>query len=174
MAGTRAPLLAERDTRGGMGGVDLGLLARLMPFSSRAPAGLRIAPAAAGRLGPERIPLDRPNLLLVHMPRATRVPDAPPAPAVSEQSTGGIILLLGAPASVRRSWHPPPLPGPSTRVSCVTSIGASCGCSLLTDRAAHSEEHSRSQPQEHVTSQCLAVTQSPGPPAPHLTSLLAR
>src|SRR5882672_3383609 len=36
--------------------------------------------------------------------------------------------------------------GPSTRVMCATSIGASWGWSLLTDRAAHSDEHSRSQP----------------------------
>jgi hypothetical protein len=36
---------------------------------------------------------------------------------------------------------------------CFTSIGASCGCSLLTDRAAHSDEHSRFQPQEQIRSQ---------------------
>ncbi len=36
---------------------------------------------------------------------------------------------------------------------CATSIWASCGWSLLTDRAAHSDEHSRSQPQEQMTSQ---------------------
>jgi hypothetical protein len=36
---------------------------------------------------------------------------------------------------------------------CVTSSGPSRGCSLLTDRAAHSDEHSRSQPHEQVTSQ---------------------
>jgi hypothetical protein len=42
---------------------------------------------------------------------------------------------------------------PSTRVTCATSIGPSCGWSLLTDRAAHSDAHSRSQPQEQVTSQ---------------------
>ena len=38
------------------------------------------------------------------------------------------------------------------RVTCATSIGASSGCSLLTDRAAHSDEHSRSHPHEQVTS----------------------
>src|SRR5882672_10424132 len=43
--------------------------------------------------------------------------------------------------------------GPSTRVTCATSIGASCGWSLLTDRAAHSDEHSRSQPHEQVMRQ---------------------
>ena len=36
---------------------------------------------------------------------------------------------------------------------CGTSIAASCGWSLLTDCAAHSDTHSRTQPQEHVTSQ---------------------
>jgi hypothetical protein len=36
---------------------------------------------------------------------------------------------------------------------CVTSSGPSRGCSLLTDRAAHLDEHSRSQPHEQVTSQ---------------------
>jgi hypothetical protein len=39
---------------------------------------------------------------------------------------------------------------------------------LLTDCAAHSDEHSRCQPQEHMTSQRVAVvTRSPDPPAPH-------
>jgi hypothetical protein len=32
-------------------------------------------------------------------------------------------------------------------------MGASCGWSVLTDRAAYSDEHSRSQPQEQMTSQ---------------------
>jgi len=50
-------------------------------------------------------------------------------------------------------WPPAPPSGPSIRVTCVTSIGASCGWSLLTDRAAHSDTHSRLQPHEHVTSQ---------------------
>src|SRR5258705_13291406 len=36
--------------------------------------------------------------------------------------------------------------GPSTRDMCATSIGASCGWSWLTDGAAHSDVHSRSQP----------------------------
>ena len=38
-------------------------------------------------------------------------------------------------------------------MTCATSIGANWGCSLLTDRAAHAGTVSRSQPQEHVTSQ---------------------
>jgi hypothetical protein len=50
-----------------------------------------------------------------------------------------------------------PSSGPSTRVTCATSIWASCGCSLLTDCAAHSDEHSRSQPQEQVIRQRLTV-----------------
>jgi hypothetical protein len=47
------------------------------------------------------------------------------------------------------------------RVTCATSIGASCGWSLLTDRAAHSELHSRSQPQEQMTSQRTSVYSIP-------------
>src|SRR5258705_10405354 len=50
-------------------------------------------------------------------------------------------------------WPPAPASDPSTRVTCATSIGASCGWSLLTDRAAHSDEHSRSQPHEQVMRQ---------------------
>ena len=34
-----------------------------------------------------------------------------------------------------------------------TSIGAICGCTLLTDRAVHSDEHSHAQLQEQVTNQ---------------------
>lgn len=50
--------------------------------------------------------------------------------------------------------------GPSTRVTCATSIGASWGWSFATDCAAHSDEHSRSQPQEQVTShEAFTVTQ---------------
>ena len=43
--------------------------------------------------------------------------------------------------------------GASTRVSRFTSISAGCGWGLLTDRAAHAETVSRSQPQEQRTSQ---------------------
>ena len=46
-----------------------------------------------------------------------------------------------------------------------------CGCSMLTDCAAHSDEHSRSQPQEQVMHQCLAFTPSPDPPATEATAL---
>jgi len=65
--------------------------------------------------------------------------------------------------------RPPALrSGPSTSVTCTTSIGASCGWSLLTDRTAHSDEHSRSQPQEQVTSQrgFSVLVKDHGPPPP--------
>jgi hypothetical protein len=42
-------------------------------------------------------------------------------------------------------------------------------CSLLTDSVAHADTHSRSQPHEHVTSQCVVVTQSPDPLAGEVT-----
>ena len=36
-------------------------------------------------------------------------------------------------ATLGGSWSPSPLFGPSTRVTCAASTGASCGCNLLTD-----------------------------------------
>lgn len=52
-------------------------------------------------------------------------------------------------------------------VTCATSMGASCGWSLLPDRAAHSETASRSQPHEQTTSQG-ALTRSPSPLGVHI------
>jgi hypothetical protein len=58
-----------------------------------------------------------------------------------------------------------PAPGVSTCVVCSKPTSPSCLCSRLTDSAAHSDTHSRPQPQEQVTTQRgLVVTQSPDPP----------
>jgi hypothetical protein len=68
-------------------------------------------------------------------------------PDAAGNAPGGFSVPLGQRELV------PACTIPSTRVTCSTSIGANRGCSLLTEFAAHSDEHSRCQPQEEMTSQ---------------------
>ena len=75
----------------------LSLRARLIQFNARTPSQLLVDPAAASVVCPDRVALEWPNALLVHVAGAAGEADRPHARTVTEDAARRGILFLAAP-----------------------------------------------------------------------------